>query len=213
MKEGMKTAGLLAFWLAVTAGSIAAGQLASEVVNQRFPPSWSEPAPAFREGPPVAVRTILVTPSPDWGKPDAKPVAIPMSALPKPPAPNRQKVVMAFEPGGLVYEYMIRFEMFAADGTEVEIRGDCLSACTLVMGAVPADHICFGPNARLGFHAARRRDNKPSLADTEWMLARYPSNIHVWLLERGGAKAMTVEKFWYLPARELWGMGYRRCDA
>src|SRR5262245_36197892 len=52
------------------------------------------------------------------------------------PAPAPAKTVLHSERGGLLNEHWERFRVLAAGGGEVEIRGVCPSACTLVMWQV-----------------------------------------------------------------------------
>src|SRR5262249_34348411 len=58
--------------------------------------------------------------------------------------------------GGVIGDYLDRFKSVRDSGERVIIDGLCLSACTLVLGIVPQDHICVTSRARLGFHAAWR---------------------------------------------------------
>ena len=57
------------------------------------------------------------------------------------------------DPGGEVSSYIHKYEQIRAAGEHVVIDGPCLSACTLVTGLVPHDHICVTQRAVLGFHA------------------------------------------------------------
>src|SRR5262245_66214282 len=66
------------------------------------------------------------------------------------------KTVLYFEPGGVLHEHIRRWQALAASGDDVEIRGLCGSACTLIMAYVPREQICFGEAASLGFHLARK---------------------------------------------------------
>jgi hypothetical protein len=56
--------------------------------------------------------------------------------------------------GGQVGKYLQAFATVRSTGERVIIDGDCLSACTMVLGLVPSNQICVTPRARLGFHAA-----------------------------------------------------------
>jgi len=53
-----------------------------------------------------------------------------------------------------------RWQALAASGNDVEIRGQCVSGCTLIMAYVPSERICFDDAAVLEFHAAARGDDK-----------------------------------------------------
>ena len=56
--------------------------------------------------------------------------------------------------GGLVDQYKAKYTKIRDRGERVIIDGICNSACTLVLGIVPASRICVTPKASLGFHAA-----------------------------------------------------------
>jgi hypothetical protein len=58
------------------------------------------------------------------------------------------------DPGGEVSSYLRTFYQMRASGERIIIDGPCLSACTLLTGIVPRDHVCITNRAVLGFHAA-----------------------------------------------------------
>ena len=62
--------------------------------------------------------------------------------------------------GGSVGEYLNFFAKVRQSGERVVIDGPCLSACTLVLSAVPRKRICVTPRAILGFHAPYLVDAK-----------------------------------------------------
>ena len=61
---------------------------------------------------------------------------------------------IAEDRGGQIGHYMRTFAAVRSSGEQVVIDGNCLSACTLVLGLVPRERICATSRARLGFHAA-----------------------------------------------------------
>src|ERR1700741_3506814 len=63
-------------------------------------------------------------------------------------------VRIAGDTGGQIGPYLNRFEAMRKSGERVVIDGPCLSACTMVLGAIPRNRICVTARARLGFHAA-----------------------------------------------------------
>jgi hypothetical protein len=126
--------------------------------------------------------------------------------------PFVSKTVLQDEYGGKLQEHWDRFAALAGTDDEVEIRGTCQSACTLVTARVPKARLCFADNAHLDFHQARSiADNSVSPGATRWMVVQYPADIQAWLEAKGGVARMPATGFWVLPARELWDMGYRRC--
>jgi hypothetical protein len=115
--------------------------------------------------------------------------------------------------GGQIGSYLNRYQAVRASGEKVVIDGPCMSACTLVLGVVPSDHICVTPRARLGFHAAWRGSAKvggPKVkADdgTQLLMETYPQQIRDWIGRHGGLTTQVI----YLSGRELAGM-YQRCQ-
>jgi hypothetical protein len=124
---------------------------------------------------------------------------------------DKPKTELYFEPGGDFYQHKKRWEVLAASGSDVEIRGQCNSGCTMVMMYVPREKICFDGFAKLGFHAAGRL-GKLDLQTTEWMVDHYPQDIRTWLKNKGAPEKITIEEMWVLSAVDLWKMGYRECE-
>ena len=96
------------------------------------------------------------------------------------------------------------------NNVQVIIDGKCSSACTLVLGIVPARRICVTQNAVLGFHAAWRPNflgfhvtNEPA---TRTLMSYYPPPIRQWIARNGGLS----DKMLYLSGRELMAL-YREC--
>ena len=56
--------------------------------------------------------------------------------------------------GGQIGHYLEAYSMLRSSGENVVVDGNCLSACTLLLGVIPRDRICATSNARFGFHAA-----------------------------------------------------------
>jgi hypothetical protein len=138
--------------------------------------------------------------------------------LPKPrpaeaPAPIPfDKTVLYYEPGGRFKDHMERWKTLALSGDHVEIRGPCISGCTLILMHVPDNRLCFSGDASLQFHLAWDPEaNKASMMLSKWMVDNYPRNIRTWLTNNGGVEKMSVDEFWILEADELWTMGYRKC--
>lgn len=133
------------------------------------------------------------------------------------PSPQGQKMVLRYEPGGSVGEHWRRFNSYAIYQQQVEVRGLCYSACTIVMIAVPSDHICFGRDAALLFHLVQHgpgaQQGMPHMEASLDLYNRYPANIRAWIDSKGGMANMPHGggNFWMLTTPELWAMGYRRC--
>src|SRR6266446_2180365 len=125
--------------------------------------------------------------------------------------PAKTKIVLYNEPGGIIQDHVRRWQALAASGDDVEIRGPCVSACTLIMAFVPSDRICFGEAASLKFHMAGHVNQEPNIDTARWMLNQYPQDIRLWIRAKGGVEKMTFYAMWKLAAEELWAMGYRKC--
>jgi hypothetical protein len=95
------------------------------------------------------------------------------------------------DPGGKVSSYLRTFYEMRASGERIAIDGPCLSACTLLTGIVPRDHVCITNRAVLGFHAASYYNDVsgslvPTRAGTRLVMRLYPSEIRAWINRHGG---------------------------
>jgi hypothetical protein len=136
---------------------------------------------------------------PGWQKATIKPL----------PAPER--IVITYGGGGLVDEHNGRFYNYRNAGNEVEIRGACYSACTLVAAYIGKDKLCFAPDAFLAFHAVRSLKGEDLPLATGVFYSQMPPDIRSWIDRTGGWQNLPLDGFWYLRDRELWEMGYPRC--
>jgi hypothetical protein len=96
--------------------------------------------------------------------------------------------------GGLVEVYKTKYETLRARGERVVIDGLCNSACTLVLGIVPLNHICVTPRASLGVHEAYI-DKRwtvglriASASGTADLMSYYPPPLKTWISRHGGLK-------------------------
>jgi len=106
------------------------------------------------------------------------------------------------DPGGRIVDYVERFMRARAAGERVIIDGECLSACTLLVGILPRNHICATPNAALGFHAAwtpTRTGIRTSVLATRAMMDVYPQNVRRWIGRQGGLTRRMI----FLRGQEL----------
>lgn len=95
------------------------------------------------------------------------------------------------DPGGEISSYVYKFREMRATGEHIVIDGPCLSACTLLTGIVPRDHVCVTRRAVLGFHAASYYDDAsrslvPTRAGSRLIMRLYPSEIRSWIDHHGG---------------------------
>jgi hypothetical protein len=115
------------------------------------------------------------------------------------------------DPGGQIGPYLENLVALRGSGERVIIDGPCLSACTMVLGVIPAERICVTPRARLGFHAAWHPGEDghpiPSREATKLLMDIYPEHVRSWIARRGGLSPRMM----YLSGRELAAM-YHSCD-
>lgn len=121
------------------------------------------------------------------------------------------------DPGGNVWE---RYEEFAREGSRGDtfrVDGLCASACTMLLGAVPASQVCATPQARFGFHAASTFMPSEGLGlrvfskdGTQTLWAIYPKKVQQALIGKGWTGPDTDQKtlIWF-KGDEL---GVRPCE-
>jgi hypothetical protein len=95
------------------------------------------------------------------------------------------------DPGGEVSSYVEKFQEARETGEHIVIDGPCLSACTLLTGIVPRDHVCVTSRAVLGFHAASYYDDAsrslvPTRQGSQYVMQFYPQQIRAWIGRHGG---------------------------
>ena len=113
---------------------------------------------------------------------------------------------IAEDRGGQIGQYLQAFASVRSSGESVVIDGNCLSACTLVLGLVPRDRICATERARLGFHAAWMpdRDGRPvtSPLGTQALWSIYPASVRRWINQHGGLSRKMI----FMQGQELNGI-------
>ena len=119
-------------------------------------------------------------------------------------------VVIADDDGGRIGTYIDRFKEIRASSDNVVIDGDCLSACTLVVGLIPRERLCFTARGRLGFHAAWKPGflgmRVLNMEGTQTMWSLYPESIRAWIAGKGGLS----DRVMFLEGAELSAL-YPRC--
>jgi hypothetical protein len=122
------------------------------------------------------------------------------------------EVRISGDPGGEVSSYVAKYHQIRDSGQRVVIDGPCLSACTLLTGIVPRDHICVTHRAVLGFHAASYYDDVsrslvPTRAGSREVMRLYPPQIRNWIQRHGGLTPHIIQ----LRGRELAAL-YNTCQ-
>ena len=120
-------------------------------------------------------------------------------------------------PGGSIAAHERHIAALDAAGCRVEIRGECLSACTMYLGA---QSICVDPRARLGFHHTRRMHLGGLLVrPMKWddqdhydrrMAAFYPPAVRQWFLDDVRHRGFSA--WGWLRGEELVRQGVADCD-
>jgi hypothetical protein len=119
-------------------------------------------------------------------------------------------VRIADDRGGRIGTYVDKYQDLRNSGETVIIDGLCASACTIVLGAIPADRICVTSSATLGFHAAwdfgsnGRAVTNPEA--THMLYSMYPSQVKRWIAHRGGL----TPRMLFLKGKQLQSM-YKPC--
>lgn len=98
----------------------------------------------------------------------------------------RATVTIGDDPGGVLGDFIGKYEALARTGQRVEIAGRCMSACTLILGIVPRDRICVRQNATMEFHsAAYRPGGDYAEGGTELMRRFYAKDVRRILARHG----------------------------
>lgn len=108
--------------------------------------------------------------------------------------------------GGQIGQYLQTFALLRSSGERVVVDGNCLSACTLVLGVIPRERICATERARFGFHAAWMPDSEgrpvTSPMGTQALWRIYPSTVRSWINRHGGLSRKMI----FLEGRALAGI-------
>ncbi|MBI3702936.1 MAG: hypothetical protein HY244_03565 [Rhizobiales bacterium] len=120
-------------------------------------------------------------------------------------------MLIAGDRGGQIGRYLQTFAQVRSSGERVIVDGNCLSACTLVLGLVPRSRVCATARARFGFHAAWMPDSdgRPvtSPMGTQALWNIYPAHVRRWISRHGGLSRKMI----YLEGRDLDGI-VASCD-
>jgi hypothetical protein len=117
--------------------------------------------------------------------------------------PANAAVRISDDHGGQLGPYLDKYRALAQSGERVEIDGICASACTMLLGLVPADRICVTPRAVLEFHSAWdiAGDQSVSDAGTRLLWSHYPAKIRTWINRHGGLGSRIIYLRWPEVAR------------
>jgi hypothetical protein len=126
-------------------------------------------------------------------------------------SPASATMRIAEDRGGQIGHYLQTFALVRTSGEHVVVDGNCLSACTLVLGLIPREQICATSRARFGFHAAWMPDvdGRPvtSAMGTQALWNIYPGEVRRWINHHGGLSRRMI----YMQGRDLNGI-VASCD-
>jgi hypothetical protein len=87
--------------------------------------------------------------------------------------------------GGRIDQYIEKYEAIRDKRGKVQIRGTCISACTLVLATVPYQDVCVGEYAKFAFHSAHNGFGGFAQEGTRLIWNMYPEWVKTKLRARG----------------------------
>ena len=117
----------------------------------------------------------------------------------------RTEIVIGYDPGGNVGDYLRWYTRVAASGAVVHLNGACISACTLVLSLPPQD-ACIEPTAKLGFHLASVEGKDDPEATADLIATFYPAAVVKWIKDHGPLKSEPI----YMTGKEAIELGVLR---
>jgi hypothetical protein len=151
---------------------------------------------------PMSVQTIMMPPAtvpPGWKQVD--------------PVAPVETVVIKYGQGGRVDVHQQLYTYYKRAKAKVELRGPCYSACTMLTAYVEPDNLCIAPGAFMAFHAVRSLESKEYMEGSTFSYyLMLPRPIRLWIDSNGGWQALPLDGYWTMYDRELWKMGYPRCN-
>lgn len=118
-------------------------------------------------------------------------------------------LVVQSDRGGLIGQRSQQISALRAVGQRVELRGTCLSACTMYLGL---QNVCVSASASFGFHGPKR-DRRP-LTESEFnhfsklMANNYREPLRSWFMSEGRYR---TSGYFGVSGSELIRIGYQEC--
>ena len=132
--------------------------------------------------------------------------ALVVTALASATTPADATMRIAEDRGGQIGHYLRIFAVMRSSGENIVVDGNCLSACTLVLGLIPKNRICATSRARFGFHAAWMPDEEgrpvTSPMGTAALWNIYPAAVKRWISKHGGLSRKMI----YMQGRDMQGI-------
>lgn len=177
-------------------------QIIPPVLVELAKPALPQYAIIRREEPAVAPKGPMLVPDRGYA---------PWTAREATPGKEPETVVIKYGPGGRMDAHYNLYADYRRAKTKVEVRGPCYSACTLVLAYV--EDICIAEGAFMAFHAVRSVQTGLRMDDeTARAYRTMPVAIRNWLDDHGGHDKLPLNSFWMMYDRELWAMGYPKCQ-
>lgn len=121
-------------------------------------------------------------------------------------------IIIKYGRGGRMDQHTLRFADYRLTKAKVEVRGPCLSACTIVLAYVGPELMCVAPDGYMAFHQVRSAERGEGMPlETRFLYSIYPEPIRDWIDRHGGWQKLPLNGFWELHSSEMWKMGYPRC--
>jgi hypothetical protein len=119
--------------------------------------------------------------------------------------------VVSNDGGGLISDYVDKYNLLREVGAKVVIDGMCISACTAVLGLMPKEDVCATDYGRFGFHTASEgfAGAEFSASGTTIMWSLYPDDVVKKLAALGLTGKVAHPDIIMLPATDF----VARCKA
>lgn len=116
------------------------------------------------------------------------------------PAPKTRVIIN--DPGGYIMEYVAKYALWAHNGDQIRIEGQCDSACTVLLGIIPDERVCATKNAELGFHSGGL-GTEYSQEATILLWSFYQERTRRVLVKRGWRGPTKHPELIYVEAQEI----------
>lgn len=131
-----------------------------------------------------------------------KALVLALCLLATPAAAETYTIGPASDPGGEIFRYIQKYMDWHDEHADVRVVGECVSACTLVLGMIPPAHICATANAEFGFHSASRGgEYAPDMTSVMWNT--YPRRVLRVLATVGLGKPIKHPDVVFIEAQRL----------
>lgn len=140
--------------------------------------------------------------------------AAPMNLVPhifhkKYPIPQTTPLVITFDPGGSIMDFIAKYEDLAKSRTPVVVKGECISACTLMIGLLNPAQVCVTPDAMFAFHSAKDGAGSFSQVGTQIIWYIYPKWVRELLAKHGMGPDIEHPELIWIPGTTF----YHQCFA